>query len=263
MNPPGFTVVIPARYGSTRFPGKPLALIAGRPLIEWVHLAAAKIQGAEAVIVATDDDRIREVVAGFGGRVVMTSGDHRTGTDRVAAVARELDCEFVVNLQGDEPVLPPGLIEAMMLRLAADPIADIVTACHPIRSRADLDNPNFVKVVLDASGRALYFSRSPIPHLAGEVDLTGEPPGAYRHIGIYGFRRTSLVRFAGLPPTPLETGERLEQLRALENGMDIQVVISSAPTLGVDVPEDIKNVEKILDADYTGTLENRFQVGPD
>ena len=169
----------------------------------------------------------------------------------------------MVNLQGDEPVLPLGLIEAMMVRLAADPIADIVTACHPIRSRADLDNPNFVKVVLDASGRALYFSRSPIPHLAGEVDLTGEPPGAYRHIGIYGFRRTSLVRFAGLPPTPLETGERLEQLRALENGMDIQVVISSAPTLGVDVPEDIKNIEKVLDADYTGALENRFQVGPD
>jgi 3-deoxy-manno-octulosonate cytidylyltransferase (CMP-KDO synthetase) len=261
MNPPNFTVVIPARYGSTRFPGKPLARIAGRPLIEWVHRATARIQGAETVIVATDDERIRETVVGFGGRGVLTSGDHRTGTDRVAAVARELSCEYVVNLQGDEPVLPPGLVETMMLRLAADPAADIVTACHPIRSRLELENPNVVKVVMDAFGRAMYFSRSPIPHLTGEVDLSSGPPAAFRHIGIYGYRRTALVRFAELPPTPLESSERLEQLRALENGLDIQVVISSAPTLGVDVPEDIKNVEKALAADYTGTLEKRTPAG--
>jgi 3-deoxy-manno-octulosonate cytidylyltransferase (CMP-KDO synthetase) len=255
MTPPNFTVIIPARYGSTRFPGKPLAVIAGRPLLEWVHRAASRIRGAEQVIVATDDERIRQVTEAFGGEAVMTSADHRTGTDRVAAVAQRLDCEYVVNLQGDEPVLPPGLVEAMMIRLAADPGAELVTACHPIRSRRDLSNPNYVKVVMDAAGRAMYFSRSPIPQLDEHVDLRSDPPAAFRHIGIYGFRRPALIRFAALDPTPLETVERLEQLRALENGMDIQVVISSAPTLGVDVPEDIKNVEKELGADYTGTFE--------
>ena len=235
-------IVLPARFNSTRFPGKPLAVVNGRPLIEWVHLRARQVRGADAIVVATDDERIAAAVREFGGEVVMTSVEHATGTDRVAQVASSLDHDIIVNLQGDEPVFSPALVDEM-IELAATSDADIVTACHRVTDRREIESPHVVKVVCDTTGSALYFSRAPIPHLRDEGEVH-----AYRHIGIYVFRRESLLRFASLQRTPLERVENLEQLRALESGMIIRVVESGETTVGVDVPDDIKNVEKILRA---------------
>jgi len=266
-NVPRFAVVLPARYASHRFPGKPLAVIAGKPLIEWVYRRAEEIRGAERIVVATDHERIVETVERFGGDVVMTSSAHRTGTDRVAEVAETLDCDVIVNLQGDEPVFPPRLIEEMVGVIGRSEAIDIVTACHPVFDRAELANPNAVKVVMDRKGKALYFSRLPIP-LGGETSHCavtgrienasntghrGDParhdsrdPLGYRHIGIYVFRTGSLLRLSRAEQTPLELKEGLEQLRALENGMTIHVVETTQSTVGVDVPDDVKNVEKAL-----------------
>ncbi|MGD8413588.1 MAG: 3-deoxy-manno-octulosonate cytidylyltransferase [Candidatus Latescibacterota bacterium] len=243
-----FLVVLPARYGSTRFPGKPLAEISGRPLIEWVYRRASGIVGAGEVLVATDDRRIAEVVESFGGNVRMTGSDHATGTDRVAEVAAKSEFPIVVNLQGDEPVFDPSAVTSMVDALASDPAADIATACHPVESPEEFNNPNIVKVVFDGSGRALYFSRSPIPSGAG----ASGPAKAYRHVGIYAYRKESLLRFTSLERSALEKSEKLEQLRALENGMTIRVVVTGQPTFGVDVPEDVKKVEKELSRIYTG-----------
>jgi 3-deoxy-manno-octulosonate cytidylyltransferase (CMP-KDO synthetase) len=247
MNACRAAVVLPARYHSTRFPGKPLAVLNGKPLIEWVYRRAAQISGVSRVVVATDHEQIAAVAKAIGGDVVMTSQDHRTGTDRVAEVARSLDEEIIVNLQGDEPVFPVGLIEEMIEVLAADdqpqPV-DIVTACHPIVDPNELANANAVKVVMDRAGRALYFSRAAVPHVS-EVH-GNHSTAAFRHIGIYVFRKSSLLKFAELPSGELEKAEGLEQLRALENGMKIHVVKTEYETVGVDVPEDIKNVEKAL-----------------
>jgi len=241
MNPPRAAIVLPARFNSTRFPGKPLAVVHGKPLIEWVCLRAGQIRHAERVVVATDDERVATAVRGFGGDVIMTSIEHRTGTDRVAQVAREMDHDIIVNLQGDEPVFSPPLVDEM-IELCAASDADIVTARHRVASSEDAASPHVVKVVCDATGRALYFSRAVIPYAR-----SGEG-GAYRHVGIYVFRRASLLRFTSLPATPLELAENLEQLRALENGMIVRVVDSDEATMGVDIPEDIKGVEKILGA---------------
>lgn len=254
MSRNSFAIIVPARYGSSRFPGKPLAPIAGRPLIEWVYLRAQQVRGAKRLVVATDDDRIAEAVLGFGGEAVTTSGEYETGTDRVAAVARTLDVDVVVNLQGDEPVFEPSTVESMVDRLASRPDLDMVTACHPITDGRELNDPNVVKVVMDRGLRALYFSRSPIPHgalggVSGEETPGVARPGeaaAYRHVGVYAFRKDVLLKFSGLPRTALEKSERLEQLRALENGMRIGLVVTAKPTLGVDVPEDVKKVEKEL-----------------
>lgn len=250
MKTPRFVLILPARYESSRFPGKPLAEISGRPLIEWVYRRAREVRGADGVVVATDHPAIAEAVEKFGGRAVMTSGSHRTGTDRVAEVAQGLDCDIVVNLQGDEPVFPPALIEEMVAIAARSEKVDIVTACHPVFDPAELENPNFVKVVMDRTGRALYFSRLPIPLGSaashGDPAVQGEVPVGYRHIGVYVFRRSSLLRLSRLPQAPLEVSEGLEQLRALEHGMVIHVVETAQPTVGVDVPEDIKIVEKAL-----------------
>lgn len=193
------------------------------------------------MVVATDDERIARVVHGFGGRIVMTDGRHATGTDRVAEVARKLRVDVVVNLQGDEPVFDPALIERMVAVFARKPEVDIVTACHPLHDADAFHNPNIVKVVVDRNGRALYFSRSPVPW--GAMD-TG---GAFRHVGVYAYRRAALLKFAKLPRTPLEIAERLEQLRALENGLIIAVLETERETVGVDVPADVKNVEKVLE----------------
>jgi 3-deoxy-manno-octulosonate cytidylyltransferase (CMP-KDO synthetase) len=236
-----FMVVLPARYASTRFPGKPLVKIGGKPLIEWVYRGASRIEGVGELVVATDDRRIARAVEDFGGRAVMTAADHATGTDRVAEVARAHDFPLVVNLQGDEPVFDPRSVETMVDLLAAEADTDIVTACHRIDSVEDFENPNIVKVVMSLDGRALYFSRSPVPSGALEGGA-----GAYRHVGIYVYRRNSLLRFTSLDPTPLERSERLEQLRAIENGMIIKLVVIKEKTVGVDVPEDVKNVEKEL-----------------
>lgn len=240
----GFAVVLPARYHSSRFPGKPLAILAGRPLIEWVYRRAERIPGAAMVVVATDHDQIAAVVEGFGGNVIMTSRDHRTGTDRVAEVARSLDHDCIVNLQGDEPVFPPRLVQDMVAVLDRSADIDIVTACHALTDTSLVDNPNVVKVVMDRNGGALYFSRSPIPF--GVWDRRDGAAKFHRHVGVYAFRRAALLRFADTPPTPLEVAEGLEQLRALESGMTIRVLETEELTVGVDVPEDIKNVEKEL-----------------
>ncbi len=256
MNRRGFAVVLPARFGSSRFPGKPLARVNGRPLIQWVVEAAGRIRGAEKVIVATDDRRIQQAVEKFGGEAVLTSAEHATGTDRVAEIARSLDFETIVNLQGDEPIVPEGLVEEMVSLLTGSNGTDIVTACHPIQSKEELENRNCVKVVMDRKGKALYFSRSPIPCPFGR---DGEPIDAYssfRHIGMYVFRRGSLIRFASLAPGRLELSEGLEQLRALEYGMEIHVVVSQQATIGVDVPDDIKIVEKALAGNYTEAFKN-------
>jgi len=239
-------IILPARYHSTRFPGKPLASVAGKPLIEWVYDRARQVPGVSRIVVATDHDAIATAVRGFGGEVVMTSAEHKTGTDRVAEVARGLHCEFVVNLQGDEPVFPPQLIAEMLSVLDSSPDVDIATACHRIHDYNSLNNPNHVKVVLDGEKRALYFSRAPIPFTRFKnVSLGGGVP-VFRHIGVYAFRRTSLLRFADSPPSPLEEIEGLEQLRALENGMTMHVITTDYSTVGVDVPGDIKVVEKAL-----------------
>jgi 3-deoxy-manno-octulosonate cytidylyltransferase (CMP-KDO synthetase) len=232
--------VLPARYASTRFPGKPLALISGHPLIEWVHRAALRIPGAARVVVATDDARIAEAVRRFGGAVITTRTDHPTGTDRVAEVAKQLRTDIVVNLQGDEPVFDPQLIGRMVDVFAKRADVDIVTACHALHRREDFENPNIVKVVFDMKGRALYFSRAPVPF--GAMDARG----AFRHVGVYAYRREALLKMAKLPRTALEVSERLEQLRALENGMVIAVVETEHETVGVDVPADVKKVEKVL-----------------
>jgi len=249
MSSPRFAIVLPARYGSTRFPGKPLIQIAGKPLIEWVYLRASEIDGATDVVVATDDARICDAVGRFGGKAVMTRGDHATGTDRVAEVANGLDADIIVNLQGDEPLFDPQMVLDMVEMLESDPTIDMATAAHAIDDEAELKSPNVVKVVFDRSHRALYFSRSTIPSGAGGTR------GGFRHVGVYVFRREALMRFTELPQTPLEQSEGLEQLRALENGMSIGVIETTAKTIGVDVPEDAKTVEKEIGRIYTGPVE--------
>jgi 3-deoxy-D-manno-octulosonate cytidylyltransferase len=248
-----FAIILPARYESSRFPGKPLADVAGKPLIAWVYERARRVSGVGLVAVATDDDRIAGAVEAFGGTVVMTRRDAPTGTDRVAEAARDLEYDIIVNLQGDEPIVPDGLVETLVSAVATTE-ADMATACHTIRDGAELENPNAVKVVMDGSGRALYFSRSPIPYGAWR-DLHGRPGGrfqAFRHIGVYAYGKQALLRFASAAQSKLEREEGLEQLRALDLGMDVRVVVSMERTAGVDVPADIINVEKMLARNYTG-----------
>lgn len=251
MLSPQFAIILPARYGSTRFPGKPLVNIAGRPLIEWVYRRATEVAGATDVIVATDDERIFKAVDGFGGKVTMTRADHATGTDRVAEVAQGLDSDFIVNLQGDEPVFDPQMVSDMVGMLVTDAALDMATAAHKVEDDTELRDSNVVKVVFDKRHRALYFSRSPIP--SGAEGARGG--NAWRHVGVYAFRREALARFTELPRAPLEKSEGLEQLRALENGMSVGVVETSARTIGVDIPEDAKIVEKVIARIYTDLVE--------
>ncbi len=244
-----FIAVIPARFDSMRLPGKALIDIAGQPMIQHVYRRATESR-AERVLVATDDQRIFDVVRSFGGECVMTSIEHATGTDRLAEVVNYLnlaDDAIVVNVQGDEPLLPASAIHQVSDMLEANPLASIATLCEPITSVSSIEDPNQVKVVLSRSGRALYFSRAPIPSghtLANQVH--------YRHIGLYAYRSGFLKNFATWYPTPLETLERLEQLRALEYDHIIQVDISSESIPpGVDTAEDLKAVRMYLE-DQTG-----------
>ena len=248
-----FDVIIPARHASTRLPGKMLAAIGGRPLIQWVWQRATA-SGARRVIIATDDERIRAAAAAFGAECVLTSAAHASGTDRVAEVARR--CAFgpqevVVNVQGDEPLIEPRLIADLAGALSQNPSADIATAVAPIRSLEEFIDPNCVKALRGAAGQALYFSRAPVPWPRDRC-VAGRPDdfsGAWRHIGIYAYRVEGLLRFAGLRPTPLEDIERLEQLRALENGMRIQLLcLADAPPAGVDTPQDLERVRALLAA---------------
>lgn len=251
-----FHVVVPARYASTRLPGKPLADIAGRPMVVRVVEAALKSAAAD-VCVATDDVRVRAAVEAHGHRAVMTRADHASGTDRIAEVADVLgwgDGEIVVNVQGDEPLIEPALIDAVAAALDADAGAAVATAAHPLDSAADFFNPNVVKVVCDAVGRALYFSRAPIPWARDAFSAAdrGDLPqglGALRHIGLYAYRSGFLRRYGQLSPAPIEGVEALEQLRALWHGHAIRVTVSDhPPEPGVDTPEDLERVREILRA---------------
>lgn len=236
--------VIPARIGSTRFPGKPLARINGKPMIQHVYERASACKIIERVVVAADDPAVQQAVQAFGGEVCMTSRDHQTGTDRAAEVARTLDAEIIVNIQGDEPLLPPDAIELAVRALIEDERRVLSTLKTALRPEDDPRDPNIVKVVTDARGHALYFSRSPIPFRRNDSPA----PQLYRHIGLYVFRSSFLFEFTSLPQTPLERAESLEQLRALEHGHVIFVSETRYYPLGVDVPSDIDRVEAILRA---------------
>ena len=238
--------VIPARFASTRFPGKPLALIAGQPLIQRVVEQCQRAKSLSEIIVATDDERIAGVAKKFC-RVEMTRADHPSGSDRIAEVAERISCDAVVNIQGDEPLIDPAVIDAVAGALAHD---EMSTAATPIKNLSELDNPNVVKVVVNAAGRALYFSRRTIPYLREAASRpVPEQLAAFpflKHLGIYGYQRGTLLRLVKYPVSPLENAEKLEQLRALENGIQIVVVKVNYDSVGVDTPEDVEWVERYL-----------------
>jgi 3-deoxy-manno-octulosonate cytidylyltransferase (CMP-KDO synthetase) len=239
-SPLHIVAIIPARYESTRFPGKPLADIAGRPMIEHVYARAAAAPGVDAVMVATDDRRIVEAVERFGGVARMTSAAHRSGLDRIAEVVEHLDCDIVVNVQGDEPTIEPRMIAEVIGPFARDQSLQMSTLRRRIDDPADITNPNVVKVVVDVADNALYFSRSPIPclrHGAGPV---------FKHIGLYAYRRAFVRELAARPQTPLELAESLEQLRALEHGFRIRAVETQHDSIGVDSPGDLERVRRQL-----------------
>ena len=232
-------IIIPARYSSSRLPGKPLLRQTGKYLIQHVYERACRAKCAASVIVATDDSRIVAAVENFGGRVMMTRRDHPSGTDRVAEVAEKIDTELVINLQGDEPLVEPESLDLLAGLLMNNPAADMATLAVPLQSVQQWQNPNCVKVVCDASGQALYFSRSAIPHVRdGKPDFTARPPRFLQHLGLYAYRRSFLTQLAKLPPAPLEELEKLEQLRVLARGAAIQVGLVEHPGFGVDTYED-------------------------
>jgi 3-deoxy-manno-octulosonate cytidylyltransferase (CMP-KDO synthetase) len=236
--------VLPARWGSTRFPGKPLHLIAGKPLIQHVWERCRQCSRLDEILVATDDERIRDAVTAFGGTAVMTSPDHPTGTDRIAEAVRAVPAAtHIVNVQGDEPLIDPALIDELAETMAADTTLDMATAANPLDpSDPAVSDPNVVKVVTALDGRALYFSRSPLPFFRNAAP--GLP--VLRHKGIYAYSRSFLERFVTWPPSPLETAESLEQLRALENGASIKVLLTTDTSPGVDTPEQAIEIERML-----------------
>lgn len=233
------TVVIPARFGSTRFPAKILAADTGMPLVQHVVQQVRKCRRVSRIIVATDDQRIADALRPFGTTVQMTSPDHQSGTDRIAEVARGLSDEIIVNVQGDEPEIEPEIVDALIERLQSS-TEDMATAATAFAADADVNNPNLVKVVLDMEGRAIYFSRSPIPF---RRDSSIELP-SYLHLGIYAYRREFLLAFSGWKQTPLEQIEKLEQLRALEHGKSIYVLKVRRATHGIDTPEQYEQFVK-------------------
>lgn len=233
----GVLVVVPARLRSTRLPEKPLLRGTGKFLIQHTFEQALRITAATSVVVATDDERIAAAVRSFGGTVVLTSPDHPTGTDRIAEVARSRGEDLVVNVQGDEPEFDPGAVDALVAAMARDPSLPMGTLAVVARPE-ESDRPSAVKVVTDRNGCALYFSRSRIPFHRDLAAGERPDPPVLRHVGIYAYRRDALLRFAALPPTPLENAEKLEQLRALENGWRIRVLLADRAPAGIDTPED-------------------------
>jgi len=237
-------VVIPARYGATRLPGKPLVQLAGKPMIQRVYERAKLARTAARVIVATDDERIRQAVEAFGGEARMTRADHRTGTERVAEVAAHVDGDVFVNVQGDEPLLDPMAVDTAINALLEEPQAEVATVATPIKTPADIMDPNVVKTVLDFDGNALYFSRAPIPWVrdtASKIQVRH-----LKHLGLYVFQREALLEYPTLPQGELERIEQLEQLRWMENGVKIRVAEVEHDAVSVDVPEDVARVEKLL-----------------
>ena len=248
--------IIPARWGSTRFPGKPLYPIAGKPLLQRVWTRVRLASSVDEVIIATDDMRVAEAAFDWGAEVSLTSPKHRSGTDRIAEVARKLrGAAYIINIQGDEPLIEPGLIDRFVRDLRQNPTCGIVTAAHPFDNPADANSPHQVKVVTDLSGNALYFSRARIPYPRSGGLQAADPNKrrlgsrrslVLRHQGIYGFRRETLLQFVRWKPSPLEEAEQLEQLRALENGVTVHVLVTNHGSPGVDTPEDAKALEQKL-----------------
>lgn len=237
-------IVVPARWGSTRLPGKPLASLAGKPLVQWAWEAARKSKLADHVVVATDDRRILRAVEDFGGDAVMTSKRHPSGTDRMAEVASKRRAGLYVNVQGDEALLPAREIDALIRGMQAERVP-IGTLAHPVDSEDEYRRPDVVKVVTDSAGCALYFSRSPLPHFR-DGHGPRELKCVWRHVGIYAFRAAALKRFVSLKPGRLEQWEKLEQLRALENGLTIRVFPTQYRAIGVDTPQDLIEAETLL-----------------
>lgn len=251
--------VIPARYGSTRFPGKPLVLLAGKPLVLHVADRAREAKRVEEVIIATDDERIRKVAEDYGVRAIMTSPEAPSGSDRIAEVARELpDLQLIVNVQGDEPLMPPQVIDQALEALEKDWDCAVATAMIPIRREEDFLSPHVVKVVCDRQQRALYFSRSPVPgfsratresrqfYYASRLGGDGSPFFGFKHFGLYAYKRQALLEFVKMAPTPLEKLECLEQLRFLENNYTIRLVETELDSIGVDTPEDMATAEELI-----------------
>jgi 3-deoxy-manno-octulosonate cytidylyltransferase (CMP-KDO synthetase) len=242
------TAIIPARYASTRFEGKALADILGKPMVQHVYERTAKASLVSEVIVATDDERIVAAVKAFGGHAEMTDRGHETGTDRLAEVAARLDSDIIVNVQGDEPLIEPAMIDQAIRPLLDDPTVPMATLKSRIKSLHDFLSPNVVKVVTDGAGCALYFSRSPLPFFRDKWnDLKDDSFAAgkllcYKHVGLYVYRREFLLRYAQMPPTTLELAEKLEQLRVLEDGYRIRVVETEFESIGVDTPADLEKV---------------------
>jgi 3-deoxy-manno-octulosonate cytidylyltransferase (CMP-KDO synthetase) len=237
--------IIPARWGSTRFPGKALHSIAGKPLLRHVWERCRRAKTLERVIIATDDFRIAEAAFDWGAEVAMTSPNHASGTDRIAEVATKLKTfAHIINIQGDEPVVDPKLIDRLVRELQRDKTLEIITAAHPFEDRDDAQSQHQVKVVVNQSGDALYFSRAAIPFFRE----ASEKPRYFRHQGIYGYRRDLLLRFVRWKTSPLEQAEALEQLRALENGVRIRVVMTGSGSPGVDTPEDARVIERLLNS---------------
>jgi len=239
--------VIPARFASSRFPGKALTIIAGKTMLQHVFERASQSRYLSEVTIATDDDRIRDAARKFGAPVTMTRPDHPSGTDRVAEAASSDRAELIVNIQGDEPLIDPLAIDAAVLSLLDDPEVLMATLKKRIEVPDEVANPNVVKVVTDLSGRAIYFSRHPIPFIRSE-GLTSTPMTRYKHIGLYVYRREMLLRYPDLPVGPLEKAECLEQLRALENGYAIRVAETEYDSRGVDTPEDLQRISKLFEA---------------
>jgi 3-deoxy-manno-octulosonate cytidylyltransferase (CMP-KDO synthetase) len=262
------TAIIPARYGSTRLPGKPLIMIKGKPLIQYVY-ERVQSSSVQHVIVATDDERIAAAVRGFGGEAALTSPHHRSGTERVAEVAAGIDADIVVNVQGDEPLIQPEAIDRAIAPFAQDPSIVVTTLITPLVDGNDLCNPHVVKVVVDHEGFALYFSRAPIPYPRNVLEKTDDEPrigvdllkrldkpevvfwpkelkGYWQHIGLYAFQRAFLLKLTALPPSRLEKQEGLEQLRILENGYKIKTVICSSPSIGIDTQEDVERFTALI-----------------
>ena len=236
--------VIPSRYQSTRLPGKPLALIDGKTMVEHVWTRASHARRVDAVVVATDSEEVATAVDKFGGVAVMTSADHATGTDRLAEVSAKLESDVIVNVQGDEPLITPAAIDAAVQPLLAPDGERMGTLRKRLDEPGDLHNPSIVKLVVDHQGYALYFSRSPLPYVR-----PGHPaPVMWRHLGLYVYKRTFLLELARLPQTPLELAEGLEQLRVLEHGFRIVTVETDADTIGVDTPEDLERVRRLVQA---------------
>ncbi len=249
------TAIIPARYASTRFPGKPLAKILGKPMIEHVYRRTLEAQTVDRAIIATDDRRIYNCVIAFGGEVMMTRDDHPSGTDRLAEVAAAIDSDLIVNVQGDEPLIVPQMIDESVGPLLENNELQMGTLCSRIETVEDYLSPNVVKVVCDKHNRALYFSRAPIPHPrdipVGELSARLPELAAKRHIGLYVYRREFLLKYPQLPQTPLEILESLEQLRAMESGVSLYVATTEFDCHGVDTPEDLQRVEAMMRLEKT------------